>query len=159
MTVFATISTVSQVRGRATSHGPRMIMGKVVDPKYYAALKRFMDHLSTGLTKKLADQGASDKDGVGVYNETGRKYDKILVSKFTDGKPHKAEVMFFVDRDTGEVLGPKSELAPNPKRYFGTVYESHLWDWSGESPRPYDEAKAGVTSSRSYGSVTHYEKA
>lgn len=158
---FANITTVSAVRtiGRIGYHGAREIMGKTVDPKHYAALKKFMDKLSQDQTRALADMGASDKDAIGVYNDTGRKFDKILVSRFhADERPTKPEVRFFVDRDSGEIYGPKSDLAPNPKRYFGTIYDAHLWDWSNDVPQPIDMEKAGVKSVRTYGDVVHYEK-
>ncbi len=158
MTVFASITPVSRARQSTGIHGqPRMIMGKEVDPKYYAALKKFMERLSADRSRALAVAGAGDRDAVGVYNETGRKYDKVLVSAFVDGSPKRPEVMFFVDRDNGDILGPKSDLAPNPKRFYGTVFTAHQWDWSDE-PKPLDEAKAGVVAARTYGKTTHYER-
>lgn len=165
MTFMGVVRTVSDVRvqeglrKKGSPIGMREIMGKAVDPHYYDSLKKFTELLSAGLTKALADKGAEDREGVMVFNETGRKYDKILVSRIVAGaeRPEKAEVRFFVDRDTGAIYGPKSPQAPNEKRYFGTVYSAKQWNWSLESPEPLNEEKAGVVKVRGYGNVSHYE--
>lgn len=165
--IYTTVGTVADVRTseafrtrRGAPLGMREIMGKTVDPAHFKALTRFVERVKDALTKRLADEGASDREAVMLVTETGRKYDKVLLSRTTIGadRPEKFEVIFFVDRDTGAIYGPKSPQAPNERRYFGTIHTAQHWNWANvESPEPLDEEKAGVKKVRAYGGVSHYE--
>src|SRR5690242_3069835 len=96
--IFATVLTVSDVNVNDTTRRSRnrtlvadLLSGskeKMHMPKteqshdYYVALRNFMDLMSLGQTRSLADKGETD-GAVGVYNDTGRKFDKILMTRFS----------------------------------------------------------------------------
>lgn len=84
-----------------------------------------------------------------VYYETGRKFDKIFID--VDGK---SSVRYFVNRSNGAIYGAKSKFAPNLQWYFGTIYNSHKWQWNGHHGVPIDDPTVRLV--KKYGVYHHY---
>lgn len=131
-----------------------------VDQRYLRALQAFTDRLAEDQTRTLLDEGKENEYATIVTSETGRRFDKIYVGTL-DKKLHSAEeasVRYFVERQTGIIYGAKSDLAPNLKWYFSTIYEADKWDWSGMHGEPKSLSRAGVKVVGGYGGYKHYER-
>ena len=76
----------------------------------------------------------------------GRKYHKVKIG---------GSVRYFIDANSGSIYGAKSQVAPNFKWYFGTIYSTKLWDWSGFHGKPVNDPS--VKRVKSYGKYEHYE--
>lgn len=120
--------------------------------KYAQGVVAFKTRLATDRSKNM-----KDGDQILVVVEDGRKFDKVRVGTVgRDSDKVKLEVAYFVERATGNIYGAKSPLAPNLNHFYGTVYTSKLWDWSGERGVPFDAAEAGVEAVGGYGNYVHY---
>lgn len=60
-----------------------------------------------------------------VEQAKGRRFDRILV----DG-----EVRFFVDKNTWEIFGAKSDFQYNPRRQYGKIDTASQFDWKNLRP-------------------------
>jgi hypothetical protein len=78
--------------------------------------------------------------------EEGRRFDKVV-----DAKGH---ALFFIERETGTIYGVKSDLAPNFRHWFDTVYTAKNWDWAGPFPEP--RKMDGYEEVRGYGEYRHF---
>jgi hypothetical protein len=126
---------------------------------YHKSLQGFVERLAN-------DQVTTSKTGGGavppsVYHVTGRKYDKVIIQGPQGGAGSTPSVRYFVKHDTGRIFGAKSDLAPNDRWNFGTIYEAHLWDWSAYHGVPRDlengvSQLAGVTQVGGYGQFRHF---
>jgi hypothetical protein len=76
----------------------------------------------------------------------GRKYHKVKI----DGI-----VRYFIDANSGSIYGAKSQVAPNFKWYFGTIYTTNLWNWSDFHGQPVNDPS--VKKVKGYGKYNHYE--
>ena len=129
------------------------------DVKYKEAVKAFQALLSEEQARGHLERG-SNIDSVAVYVDTGRKFDKVQISTKRKGKtrPEELQVVFFIDRENGNIFGAKSPLAPNFKWFYGTIYEADKWDWTAErTAKPKDESEAKVKAVGRYGEFVHYE--
>lgn len=100
------------------------------------------------------------------YNEAITKFVSVLQSaghptaQFVEGrKYHKIKVdnkvRYFIDANSGSIYGAKSQVAPNFKWYFGTIYSIGLWDWTGFHGQSVSDTSVRPT--KKYGKYTHYE--
>jgi len=55
-----------------------------------------------------------------VERAEGRRFDRILVN---------GEVRFFVDKNTWEIFGAKSDFQYNPRRQYGKIDTATQFDW------------------------------
>lgn len=75
--------------------------------------------------------------GVAVNIESGRKFDRIMVRYVLSDKTEtQPEVWFFVDRKDGTIYGRKSDISPNLRWYYGTIFTTDQWEWSGNFASP-----------------------
>jgi hypothetical protein len=84
------------------------------------------------------DYGA---DTVGI--ETGRKFDKVYVQTWHDGKPNQRLGRYMVDRNSWVIYGIKSWAQINERRTYGTLDTADQYDWKPYygSPKPGTEAE------------------
>lgn len=129
---------------------------------YHSNLQTFLHILSEAQMKAHADDNTVK--AIGVYHETGRKFDKVFIATINQKDKSAPAVRYFIRRTDGSIFGAKSPVAPNLKWYFGNVYEADLWDWSGYHGVPLDfdaetgESKAaGVKAAGAYGEYQHFE--
>lgn len=137
-----------------------MLKTRTINQLYLLALAGFVTRLSKDQGKAIED---NDVISVTASVEAGRKYDKIILttlskhpSKLGEAKA-ATEVRFFVERESGRIFGAKSPLAPNENRFFGTVFNAKLWDWSGKAGVAVNDAS--VVEVGGYGGVKHYAEA
>lgn len=118
-----------------------------INNDYIEALHRF-----TKLVQSHKNKNAKHSDYYTVYSQTGRKFDKIMML------PEKgpAELLFFVQRDNGEIYGKKNPIQPNPFWFFNTIYTAHLWDWQLWFPKPVKDPSVKIV--LEYGSVIKHYK-
>lgn len=143
------------------------IMAKTnVGMQYLKTLQAFIDRVSEDQTRAIMDAGQENEFATAVTFETGRKYDKVYIGKMDKhmNQIEPSKVRYFVERATGTIYGAKSDLAPNLKWFFSTIYDADQWDWSGSHgvPKDIDEEtgtskKAGVKVVGGYGGYKHYE--
>lgn len=147
------VSTSQRASGDALNE---IIMGKAnVSIDYLRNLQATTDRMAEDMARRMLEAGGNG--GVSVVYESGRVLDKILVGTLNADKSMSAPaVRFFVERETGIIYGIKSDKAPNKRHYFGTIYTSGLWDWSGDFPQPKDARRAGVEQVGSYGGYAHF---
>lgn len=60
-----------------------------------------------------------------VEQAKGRRFDRIIVDN---------EVRFFVDKNTWEIFGAKSDFQYNPRRQYGKVDTTGQFDWKTLRP-------------------------
>lgn len=60
-----------------------------------------------------------------VERAEGRRFDRILVN---------GEVRFFVDKNTWEIFGAKSDFQYNPRRQYGKIDTAAQFDWTALRP-------------------------
>jgi hypothetical protein len=78
---------------------------------------------------QAADLGCKQNgDTVGV--DIGRKYDRIYVQTYHDGKPLQKIARYFVNRNSWVINSPKSFHQINERREFGTLDMVDQYDWS-----------------------------
>jgi hypothetical protein len=76
-----------------------------------------------------ADAGCKQNgDTVGI--DVGRKYDRIYVQTYHNGKPNQKIVRYFVNRNSWEILGAKSFHQVNERRVYGTLDSVKQYDWA-----------------------------
>jgi hypothetical protein len=129
---------------------------------YLTALVGFVTRLERHQKKAL--EVPQDKlpefRGVTISIESGNKYDKVLrsVTRARQANPEKSrtttEVLYFVEKATGEVYGARSEIAPNLTRYFGKVENASKWNWSGDTA--VNVSDDSVEEVGEYGDTKHY---
>lgn len=86
-----------------------------------------LEHFRQSLEK--ADHGCTQNgDTVGV--DTGRKYDRIYIQTYHNGKPNQKIARYFVDRNAWTIMGVKSFHQTNPRRQFGTLDTVDQYDWA-----------------------------
>lgn len=91
---------------------------------YNKKLQDFVQMIARHQNERLVAQGMSRIADTFAYAESGRKFDKVIIS---NGNSHS--VRYFVERKTGAIYGSRSRLAPNLKWYFGTLDRIELWNW------------------------------
>lgn len=133
-------------------------MKVVLNAEYAQAIRAFVDLLNreraTGLAETEPDVQAV---AVSFSYESGRKYDKIWLGSMKRGETAVSmHVVYFVERDGGNIYGAKSDTAPNLRHWYGALHTVGLWDWSGVRGVPKDEEKAGVRRVGGYGEYGHY---
>ena len=107
--------------------------------EYHTALNEFI----TRLTKDQRQSQAVASDA-SAYFETGRKFDKILIKN-----GGSVAVRYFVKRTDGTIYGAKSRFAPNVRWWMGTIYRSHLWNWSQFHGQPVNDPNVRIA--KTYG--------
>lgn len=140
-------------------------MSKVeVSNSYFEALDAFRRKLAASLIL------SGDYEGVEtliVKLETGRKFDKLIVSATFKHAKKDDEVAFFIARASflernghrvteGDIYGKKSKVAPNFRWFFGDIYSTNDWDWSTKHPMlcsTHAYAEVGT-----YGELVHYRR-
>jgi hypothetical protein len=116
------------------------------DKTYILRLAKFCQRLQADQNKTRAANALPE---VLVYSETGRKFDKVYIDG-TDVAP----VRYFVERQTGNIYGAKSQAAPNLSWYFGTLERAEKWDWSEFHGQPVEDNTVRFV--KSYGPYKHY---
>jgi hypothetical protein len=158
----AEVVTAQAVSDETNPKGARkfMLKTRTVNALYLTALAAFVSRLSKDQGKAIED---NDVISVTASVEGGRKFDKIILTTLVKhpSKPGEAkattEVRYFVERESGRIFGAKSPLAPNENRFFGTVYNAKLWDWSGPGGVAVNDDS--VVEVGGYGGVKHYAEA
>lgn len=77
---------------------------------------------------EAADTGCKS-NGNKVEVETGRKFDKVYVQTFHQGKPLQKLGRYMVDRNSWVIYGIKSWAQINERRVFGTLDTVDQYDW------------------------------
>lgn len=78
---------------------------------------------------QAADLGCRQNgDTVGI--DIGRKYDRIYVQTYHDGKPLQKIARYFVDRNSWIIYGCKSFHQINERRQFGTLDHVGQYTWA-----------------------------
>ena len=90
-----------------------------------------------------ADKGCVDL-GETVEVETGRKFDKVYVQTYHQGKPLQKLGRYMVDRNSWVIYGIKSWAQINERRTYGTLDTIDQYDWSSF----YGTPKAGTEAER-----------
>lgn len=72
--------------------------------------------------------GRDTTDTVSI--ETGRKFDKVYVQTWHDGKPNQRLGRYMVDRNSWVIYGIKSWAQINERRTYGTLDTVDQYDWS-----------------------------
>ena len=123
------------------------LRGSLSNTKYFAGLAAFMALLQS---HKEEAEGTE----VLVKVEAGRVFDRVFVAQITDRPQFK--IAYFVNKETGTIYGPKSDIAPNLDHWYGTIYGASEWKWGGVRGEPVDPTKfkkLGV-----YGEYTRWAK-
>lgn len=84
---------------------------------------------------QAADKGCQDF-GETVEIETGRKFDKVYVQTYHQGKPLQKLGRYMVDRNSWLIYGIKSWAQINPRRTYGTLDTVDQYDWSPYYGKP-----------------------
>ena len=105
--------------------------------EYVEKLEKFRAAFEKGDT---AGRDTTDK----VNIETGRKFDKVYVQTFHQGKPHQKLGRYMVDRNSWVIYGIKSWAQINERRTYGTLDTVDQYDWSAYNGIP----KAGTDAER-----------
>jgi hypothetical protein len=124
---------------------------------YQVALQKFVQRLTEDQRSAALVRGQTveDVNGIAAFLHTGRKYDKVCISRINvDTGSISSEVRYFVDKKTGSIYGARSRLAPNFKWYFGEVETCNLWDWSGYHGVPINDPT--IRAVGSYGGYVRY---
>lgn len=74
--------------------------------------------------------GATLPNGDTAEIENGRKFDKVYVQTYHNGKPNQRLGRYFVDRNSWIIYGIKSWQQVNERRQFGTLDTVDQYDWS-----------------------------
>ena len=85
-----------------------------------------LEHFRAAFEK--ADRGCQDF-GETVQIETGRKFDKVYVQTFHQGKPLQKLGRYMVDRNSWVIYGIKSWAQINERRTYGTLDTVDQYDW------------------------------
>lgn len=146
------------------------LVARSIDLDYMKKRDYFVGLVSAEQTKILVEQSAANNISVGVtaVAQTGRRFDKVVVMTINPNAEKekdrvKQEVRFFIEQSTRTIYGPKSDDAPNPKQYYGTLDTVDKWDWSGNAGEPKDLDENGVSVEAmvrhvgSYGTYKHFE--
>jgi hypothetical protein len=76
-----------------------------------------------------ADAGCKQNgDTVGI--DVGRKYDRIYIQTYHDGKPNQKMARYFVDRHSWVIYGAKSFTQINERRVYGTLDTVGQYNWA-----------------------------
>jgi hypothetical protein len=62
--------------------------------------------------------------------ETGRKFDKVYIQTYHQGKPLQKIGRYMVDRNSWVIYGIKSWAQINERRVFGTLDTVDQYDWA-----------------------------
>jgi hypothetical protein len=94
---------------------------------------------------QAADKGCQDH-GETVEIETGRKFDKVFVQTYHQGKPLQKLGRYMVDRNSWVIYGIKSWAQINERRVYGTLDTVDQYDWSPY----YGTPKAGTEAEKAH---------
>ena len=86
------------------------------------------------------ESGHCEKHGDTVAIESGRKFDKVYMQTWHNGKPLQKIGRYMVDRNSWVIYGIKSWAQINERRTYGTLDTADQWDWTGYQGVP----KAGT---------------
>lgn len=143
-----------------------------IDLGYMKQRDYFASLLAAEQTRPLVEQGTAENMSVIAMIQPGRRFDRVVIVTLNPNAPHlkdqvKQEIRYFIESSTGTIFGPKSDKAPNPRQYYGTLDTVDDWDWSGVFGEPKDlkadshgdmvSQRAGVKRSGKYGIYYHYE--
>ena len=78
--------------------------------------------------QKADTDGRETTDIVAI--ETGRKFDKVYVQTFHQGKPLQKLGRYMVDRNSWVIYGIKSWAQVNERRTYGTLDTVDQYDWA-----------------------------
>ena len=101
--------------------------------EYVEKLEKFREAF-----QKADTDGRDTTDIVSI--ETGRKFDKVYVQTFHQGKPLQKLGRYMVDRNSWVIYGIKSWAQINERRTYGTLDTVDQYDWSAH----YGIPKAGT---------------
>lgn len=129
---------------------------QMVTPEYLIALDAFKNRLSESPVKPAAFPTAF---AISVQIDAGRKFDRVLVGfAYVNDKGEieqtPQEVWYFVDRFDGTIYGKKSDVAPNTRWWFGTIYTASDWKWTERCASPLHPEQFEKVGH--YGEFTHY---
>jgi len=100
-----------------------------------------LEAFRTTFEKGNAD-GRDTTDTVAI--ESGRKFDKVYVQTWHNGKPNQRLGRYMVDRNSWVIYGIKSWAQINERRTYGTLDTVDQYDW-----KPYyGTPKAGTEAER-----------
>lgn len=90
---------------------------------------------------QAADMGCGHGDTVEI--ETGRKFDKVYIQTYFQGKPLQKLGRYMVDRNSWVIYAIKSWAQINERRVFGTLDTVEQYDWTPFHgvPKPGTEAE------------------
>jgi hypothetical protein len=88
------------------------------------------------LTAEHTGEGGTHVRGDTWQVETGRKFDKVYVQTFHQGKPLQKIGRYMVDRNSWIIYGIKSWAQINPRRTYGTLDTVSQYDWTGYVGKP-----------------------
>ena len=91
---------------------------------------------------QAADMSCSHGDTAEI--ETGRKFDKVYIQTYHQGKPLQKIGRYMVDRNSWVIYGIKSWAQINERRTYGTLDTVDQYDWS----HFYGVPKAGTQAER-----------
>jgi hypothetical protein len=94
---------------------------------------------------QAADKGCQDF-GETVEVESGRKFDKVYVQTYHQGKPLQKLGRYMVDRNSWVIFGIKSWAQINERRTYGTLDTVDQYDWSPY----YGVPKAGTEAEKAH---------
>jgi hypothetical protein len=80
-------------------------------------------------TLESQDKGCT-LNGDTVRVEKGRKFDKVYIQTWHDGKPNQRLGRYMVDRNSWVIYGIKSWAQINERRTYGTLDTVDQYDWS-----------------------------
>jgi hypothetical protein len=104
--------------------------------EYVEKLEKFREAF-----QKADTDGRDTTDIVSI--ETGRKFDKVYVQTFHQGKPLQKLGRYMVDRNSWVIYGIKSWAQINERRTYGTLDTIDQYDWKPYygQPKPGTEAE------------------
>jgi hypothetical protein len=150
---FTSTDTIRAMTSLKGANKEKDMAKTTTTPEYLHGIQKFTQRLSEDRARAAEAEGFVGTVGAAI--ETGRRYDKVNIITVPKSGRVKMELAFFVERETGRILGVKSPVAPNERHYFGTLDTARYWDWSG-APVPTDAEKAGVVEVGGYGEYRHF---
>lgn len=100
------------------------------------------------------------QNGDTVEIESGRKFDRVYVQTYHDGKKLQKLGRYMVDRNAWVIYGIKSWNQVNLRRQFGTLDTVDEWDWTPYCgvPKPGTNAEKDHLSREASIAATHKKR-
>jgi hypothetical protein len=144
-------------RGRPEVMVPPPTATIPINSKYQEALARVLFRIAQEQTATLQANGRDRNLRVNAFPLQGHQYDRIIIDTGIPGKTAgDARVYVFVHKESGTILGRKSDTLPNQKMWFATIYDEAKWTFGGIIPAPIDMNEANVHIIGTYGDYVYY---